>query len=124
MDLMMKADDKAAWDAYVSGLPEDIASVLLIDEIGPIVITPAVLDEDGEIVEEAVVDLSHHVNVRVTRPTIQSGGEEPVDIDVCALIAEGGEGVHWISPEIVTSPERIWAGGMNYWMPGNNEVTE
>lgn len=119
-DLMMKADDKPSWDAYVSGLPDDIAGCLLIDEIGPIVITPAVLDEDGKVVEEAVIDLSHHVNVRVTRPTIESGGEKPVSIDVCAFIAEGNDNVHWINPNIVTSPERIWAGGMNYWRPEVN----
>jgi hypothetical protein len=114
-DLMMKADDEAAWDAYISSLPENIASVLLIDEIGPIVITPAVLDENGDVVEEAVIDPAYHVNVRVTHPTVQSGGDEPVDIDVCAFIAEGGDEVYWINSDTVTSPDRIWAGGMNYW---------
>lgn len=112
-DLMFKATDKAAWDAFAATFP---AADILIDEIGPIVITPAVLDEDGDVVEEAVIDLSHHVNVRVQKPVIQSDDEEPVEIDVSAFLAAGGLGVEWIDPAAVTSPERIWAGGMNYWL--------
>lgn len=114
-DLMFKADDKEAWDAFAETFPD--AADILIDEIGPIVITPAVIDEQGEVVEEPVIDLSHHVNVRVQRPFIQSDDAEPVEIDVCAVLAAGGPGVEWIDPAIVTSPERIWAGGMNYWVP-------
>lgn len=114
-DLMFKATHKAAWDAYLAALPEDVTPLLLVDEIGPIVITPAVLDEQGEVFTEAVIDPAHHVNVRVLKPVTQSNDEEPVEIDVCAFLAAGGPGVEWIDPAIVTSPERIWAGGMNYW---------
>lgn len=103
-DLMYKADDKAAWDAYLSALPEDILPSLLVDEIGPIVITPAVLDENGDVVDEAVIDLSHHVNLRVMSETVD-----------CSALSEGGPGVQWIDPTIVSTPARIWAGGMNYW---------
>lgn len=111
-DLMFKATDKAAWDAFAlaSGLALQVdeavvpAPGILIDEIGPIVITPAVLDEQGEIVTPAVIDEAHHVNVRVMSRSI----------DLAALAA-GGSGVEWIDPAIVTSPERIWAGGMNYF---------
>lgn len=113
-DLMFKATDKAAWDAFAATFP---AADILIDEIGTIVITPAGLDDDGAVVEEAVIDDHWHVNVRVQRPFIQSDDEEPVEIDVCAVLAAGGPGVEWIDPAIVTSPERIWAGGMNYWLP-------
>lgn len=102
-DLMFKATDKAAWDAFAETFPE---TGILIDEIGPIVITPAVLDETGEIVEGAVIDLSHHVNVRVLSDSID-----------CFELAQGAPGVEWIDPSIVTSPDRIWAGGMNYYLP-------
>lgn len=85
MDLMFKATDKVAWDAFAATLPEGI----LIDEIGPI---------EGSV--------GHHVNIRTI-----------IDSVDCAVLAAGGDGVEWINPVIVTSPERIWAGGMNYWMP-------
>lgn len=119
-DLMYKADDKAAWDAFLAAMPEDVLPSILVDEIGPIVITPAVLDEDGDVIEEAVIDLSHHVNLRVLRPattyTDESGVEHTDGVD-CAVLAAGGPGVEWVSPDMVSSPERIWAGGMNYWKP-------
>lgn len=113
MDLMFKATDKAAWDAFAASFTPDI----LTDEIGPIVITPAILDENGEVITPAVIDNAHHVNIRVLNPFIMSTDEEPVEIDVCATLAAGGPGVEWVDPAIVTSPERIWAGGMNYWSP-------
>jgi hypothetical protein len=106
-DFMYKATDKTAWDTFISSLPEDITPQLLVDEIGPIEITPPVIDEDGEIVEEGVIDLSHHVNLRYL-------GD---DDTVAASLSQGNSSVQWISPEIVASPNRIWAGGMNYWVP-------
>lgn len=106
-DFMYKADDKAAWDGYLATLPEEIMPALLVDEIGPIVITPAVLDENGDVVEEAVLDLSHHVNLRYL-------GD---DNSVAATLADGASGVQWIDPSTVSTPARIWAGGMNYWKP-------
>lgn len=106
-DLMYKATDKAAWDAFLSALPEDVLLSLLVDEIGPIVITPAVLDEYGDVVEEAALDLSHHVNLRYC-------GD---DNSVAATLAAGASGVQWIDPSTVSTPARIWAGGMNYWKP-------
>lgn len=36
---------------------------VIIDEIGPVVKTPAVLDEDGNVVTPAVVVEGHHVNL-------------------------------------------------------------
>ena len=117
MDLMMKATTKAAWDAFAETFPA--AADILVDEIGPIVTTPAVLDEDGEIVTPAVVDDHWHVNVRVLRPVITTTDTEGnvTETDVCAVLAEGGEGVAWIDPDTVNSPSRIWAGGMSYWVP-------
>lgn len=119
-DLMFKATDKAAWDAFVESWPDETKANVLIDEIGPIVITPAVLDENGEIVEEAIINAEHHVNLRVLRPATtwvdEQGDTHTSGVD-CAVLAQGGTDVEWIDPAIVTSPERIWAGGMNYWVP-------
>jgi len=113
MDLMFKATSKSTWDAFALTFPA--AADILVDEIGPIVTIPAVFDEDGEIVTPAVVDDHWHSNIRVLRPVIMSTDEEPVTIDVCALLAQGGPGVEWIDPDTVSSPSRIWAGGMSYW---------
>lgn len=84
-DLMFKATDKAAWDAFAATLPEGI----LIDEIGPIE------GADG-----------YHVNLRTTSDAVD-----------CAAIAQGNPSIEWIDPAIVETPARIWAGGMNYWVP-------
>lgn len=117
MDLMFKATDKAAWDAFVATIT-DISSVI-IDEIGSIVVTPAVV-ENGEIVTQAVIDTAYHANVRITRPYYTYVGADGIEyssgVDP-AVLAEGGIGVEWIAPADVASPERVWAGGMNYWLP-------
>ena len=113
-DLMYKSTDKTTWDAFAlsSGLATENEGVLypapnvLIDEIGPIVITPAVYDEDGDIIEPAVVDDTWHVNVRLL--------DDSFDIPV---LAEGDAETEWINPSEVNTPARIWAGGMNYWTP-------
>ena len=117
MDLMFKATDKAAWDVFALTFPAE--AEIGISEIGPIVTTPAVLDEDGEIVTPAVVDSDWHTNVRVLRPVITTTDDEGTvtEIDVCAVLAQGGPGVAWIDPADVATPARIWAGGMSYWVP-------
>lgn len=104
-DFMYKATDKATWDAFLAAMPEEVLPSILVDEIGPIVITPAVLDENGDVVDEAVIDLSHHVNLRYLGN----------DNSVAASLAAGASGVQWIDPDLVSTPARIWAGGMNYW---------
>lgn len=118
-DLMYKAVDKAAWDAFAATFPS--AAEILIDVIGPIVTTPSVIDPDGQITTPAVVDPAYHVNIRVQRPFIQSDDKNPVNINVCAKLALGAFGVTWVNPSNVASPSRIWAGGMNYWVPGLTE---
>ena len=124
MDLMYRATDKAAWDAYaaiVSLTVEGMPSGCYIDEIGPIVTEQATLNEDGEIVTPAVVDSHHHVNVRLTQ--IAGPAPDPLPEGYVqqghdpAVLAEGGAGVEWIDPATVSSPSRIWAGGMSYWVP-------
>jgi hypothetical protein len=108
-DLMFKADDKAAWDAFVETFPE--GATVLVDEIGPVVTTPAVYDGEGNLVTPAVMDEHHHVNVRVITP-----------LEVCSTLAAGASGVVWIDPVTVSSPSRIWAGGMNYWVQSGGGV--
>lgn len=106
LDLMFKATDKAAWDAWLESLDDETKAAILIDEIGPIIITPAVIDTDGEITTPAVMDAKHHVNVRVMSDAIDA-----------AALAAGGTGVTWVDPATVETPSREWAGGMNYWVP-------
>jgi hypothetical protein len=113
-DLMYRATTKAAWDAFASemGLTYDTA---LIDEIGPIVTTPAILDEDGEIVTPAVMDDSHHVNVRVIHLPQSVDEEGEITVITMADLADGNADVEWVHPATVDNPRRIWAGGMRYW---------
>ena len=115
-DLMFRADSKAAWDAFVETFPE--AATILVDEIGPVMTSRDVFDAEGNLVTPTVMDEHHHVNVRVLTPFVTSDDEPPVQINVCAALAAGGSGVDWIDPATVSSPSRIWAGGMNYWAPG------
>lgn len=114
-DLMFNATSKKAWDdfAAANGLVLDFdgatfpASGVMIDEIGPIMVDPPVIDRDGDIITPAVMDEEYHVNLRV-----DADAADP------ALLAAGGTGVKWVDPATVTSPARVWAGGMNYWTPG------
>ena len=53
--------------SMLATLSEDGALIphagVIIDEIGPVVKTPAVLDEDGNVITPAVVVEGHHVNL-------------------------------------------------------------
>ena len=124
VDLMFKAADRAAWGAFTAevGLTDDgNPNGCLIDEIGPIVVTPAVINPDGSILTPAVLDNSHHVNVRLTQ--IAGPLPDPLPDDYVqqghdpAVLAAGCTHVSWVDPATVDNPRRIWAGGMNYWMP-------
>ena len=51
--------------------PEDDTTIrpgqgVTVDEIGPVTLTPAVIDEDGNVTTPAVMDDRWHVNVRLT----------------------------------------------------------
>jgi hypothetical protein len=125
MDLMYRATDKAAWDAYAASVNltvDGMPSGCYIDTIGPIVTTPAVIDpETGDVVTHAVVDEHFHVNVRLTQ--IAGPAPDPLPPDYVqqghdpAVLAQGGPGVEWLDPATVLNPARIWAGGMSYWVP-------
>jgi len=47
-----------------------VAKGVEIHHIGPVVITPAVLDEDGNVTTPAVMDIRHHVNFRMGEPAV------------------------------------------------------
>lgn len=123
-DLMYRAIDKATWDAWaaiVSLIYGDHPNGCCIDEIGPVVVTPAVVGPDGAIITPAVMDDRYHVNVRLTQiagplpdPLPEDYGPQGHDP---AVLAQGGPGVEWLDPTTVEHPCRIWAGGMNYYMP-------
>lgn len=119
LDLMFKADDEVTWDDFIASQSVEIVKDILIDEIGPIVVTPAVIGPDGEIITPAVIDPLFHVNVRVLEnPLVFYEADGTVtEVDVCAMLAQGAPGVEWIDPSLVSTPDRIWAGGMNYWTP-------
>lgn len=115
LDLMFKAINKSAWDNFAasSGLViEDEKGLsfpapdVLIDEIGPVMTEPAILNERGEVETPAVFNTAFHVNVRIIGTAI-----------ACDQLAKGGSGVTWLDPSKVASPSREWAGGMNYWVP-------
>lgn len=84
LDMMFKATDKAAWDAFAETLPDGV----LIDEIGPI----------GE-------DVAYHVNLRIIDGTIDAAKLaegyhyvqwiDPATVDTPARIWAGGMS-YWI----------------------------
>jgi hypothetical protein len=120
MDMMYRATDKATWDAYAAskGLTADgMPSGCYIDEIGPIVVTPAVISGGGTILTPAVMDDRHHVNVRVTHLPTVTDEDGNVSVISMADLAAGNAGVEWVDPATVDNPRRIWAGGMRYWTP-------
>jgi len=54
---------------------------VIIDEIGPITKTPAVLDEDGNVVTPAVVIAGHHVNLLAIDPIVALLMQGPPDAE-------------------------------------------
>jgi hypothetical protein len=54
---------------------------VIIDEIGPITKTPAVLDEDGDVVTPAVVIAGHHVNLLAIDPIVALLMQGPPDAE-------------------------------------------
>lgn len=93
VDAYVRATDRDTFDAaaLVAGLMYEITETLVDEEgnefqhgtgeyavakgveiypIGPVVITPAVLDADGNVTTPAVMDTRHHVNFRMGEPAI------------------------------------------------------
>ena len=87
----------------------------LLDYLGHIVVTPAVLDDEGEVVTEAVLHPKYHVNMRVVATPERIAlyeqlfaGMQPAQPDSSEL-AVLFEGVDIIDMATVNSPRRKWA---------------
>ena len=94
VDAYVRATDRATFDAaaLVAGLTYEVMETVVDEEtgeetqqptgeirvargveihhIGPVEITPAVLDEEGNVATPAVMDTRHHVNFRMGEPAI------------------------------------------------------
>lgn len=120
IDALIRAETKADWDAeaaaaglVVNGEPIPGASV---DELGPVVLTPAVPGpEPMTIATPAVMDNRHHVNLRLAASlnwqplalqwTVH-GSPDPAanNAEVCHLINRVG----LIDPATIALPKRVW----------------
>lgn len=119
IDMIVRADTKGYWESVArdwglldgSKRPADGVSV---DVVGPVEITPAVVDVNGEVVTAAVYDTRYHVNVRV-RDTFDW---EPFALKwtrdgqpVAANAEEEGLRIYrvtLIDPDTIKSPTRVW----------------
>lgn len=124
IDAICRADTKEAFEAAAleQNLLAEDGGVLRpveganIDRIGPVVLTPAVLDEAGEVVTPAVIDERYHVNLRL-RPDLTwrelaiewALNGEPDDQINKAEEARVLASVALIDPDTISTPERVWA---------------
>lgn len=70
-EVMQTVVDEETGEETTQGTGEyKVAKGVEIYPIGPVVITPAVMDEEGNVVTEAVMDTRHHVNFRMGEPAI------------------------------------------------------
>lgn len=96
-----------------------------IDALGPVVITPAVLDVDGNVTTPAVMDNRYHANIRIEEPAIsaktdgfENWKQTAIDWttygtpDTSVNAQESGlklANVVLIDPDTINSPSRVWA---------------
>jgi len=123
---MYVADTKQLWREYAmaNGIAhqetnEEGESTLVYnpgyhaDHIGAMVVTPAVFDYSTDpptLITEAVMDERFHVNLRVVGEDVE---EEFIRSKRYKPLAEIG--TQWVNPEDVSTPQRIWLGGMEYF---------
>jgi hypothetical protein len=127
LDLIMRADDQAAYDTEAKAVgfmvQDDEGSWkdawwANISRIGSVVLTPAVLDGETTITP-AVIDSRYHVNARLNAETTARGLWIPVAIqwmmqgqdDTEVNASEVGKkraGVSLIDPETISSPSRVY----------------
>ena len=70
-EVMQTITDPDTGEETTQGTGEyKVAKGVEIYPIGPVVITPAVMDEDGNVTTPAVMDTRHHVNFRMGEPAI------------------------------------------------------
>ncbi len=135
LDLQVRADTKADFEAAAEAenlLVRDDEDNLVpapgvnIDVLGPVVITAAVLDDEGNVVTPAVLDNRHHVNLRITAPALTNTDADGYENWKLTAIkwTENGEpdteinaeesalklaNVALIDPATIKSPARVWA---------------
>lgn len=95
-----------------------------ITEIGPVVLTPAVLDDEGNEITPAVMDNRFHLNMRISEPLLSKADENGYPLwQKTALLwmtygqpvkpnsaeqAKDVQGVQMIDPDSIRNPYRIW----------------
>lgn len=119
IDVIVRADTKGHWESVARdwGLLDSAkrpTEGVSVDVVGPVEITPAVVDANGEVVTAAVYDARYHVNVRV-RDTFDW---EPFALKwtrdgqpAAANAEEEGRRfyrVTLIDPDTIKSPTRVW----------------
>lgn len=76
-EVMQTITDPDTGEETTQGTGEyKVAKGVEIYPIGPVVITPAVLDEDGNVTTPAVMDTRHHVNFRMGEPAVSRSDED------------------------------------------------
>ena len=132
VDTCIRATDKATWEAIAlarnllveteDGLQP--APGAHIDHIGPVVLSPAVLDEDGNEAMSAVMDNRHHLNLRITEPLLSKtddNGNVLWHLTAIIWMTKGADvtpnneerakevyGVEMIDPGSISKPARVW----------------
>ena len=82
VDAILRANDKATWEAaaIAQGLMVDVPERgpipvrgVSVAPIGSVVLTPAVMSEDGETtLTPAVTDVRYHLNMRISEPLLSA----------------------------------------------------
>lgn len=95
-----------------------------ITEIGSVVLTPAVLDAEGNVATPAVMDTRYHLNMRIAEPLLSKADEngyplwqktalawmqygQPVEPN-SEERAKALSGVEMIDPDSINNPDRVW----------------
>lgn len=119
IDAICRAETQAAWEAAaeanhltVDGVPIDGAN---INVIGPVVVTPAILDAQGNTLVPPVLDERYHVNLRlrddlnwqaVALAWMAYGVPDPDQN--AAEVAQELSQVSLIDPDTISSPSQVW----------------
>ena len=133
VDTLLRADTEADWIAgayYYDLLSADedgnvtAAPGVDIDYIGAVVLTPAVLDDEGNEVTPAVVDNRLHINLRISGAALAKVDENgypkwqtmalnwvregDVAVPNNQEVGKSFYGVTQIDPDTIRIPKRVW----------------
>jgi hypothetical protein len=125
IDHLIRAESRSVWLTYAQDQgwvdeQDHPTPGTLIDEIGPVVVTPAVIDaETFTVTTPAVMDDWHHVNVRLLDPpAVSTGFANAKAIDVrgvtAAEIGVEPTRIQLLSAADIETPVRVWADGMHH----------